>query len=262
MKQTKNNQRRKFLQNTTLASLAFLASSQTNCDAKANNILFDNNTIPNIPKDLKILLQGDSITDGGRNRGNYYANNSHGMGSGYVYQIVSQLLGEHPDKQFKCYNRGISGHKVFQLDNRWEDDCLNLKPDVLSILIGVNDFWHSLGDHYNGTAKTYETDLRKLLARTKKALPNVKLILAEPFAVDGGTAVSDPKWKTEFPAYRVASKKLADEFDANFLPFQSLFDNALTKAPVAYWCPDGVHPSMAGSHLMAKAWLEVFYQLF
>ena len=156
------------------------------------------------------------------------------MGGGYVYQIVSQLLGTHPKSDLRCYNRGISGLKVFQLANRWEDDCLQLKPDVLSILIGVNDFWHTLSHNYQGTVEVYESDLRKLLDRTKKELPSVKLIMGEPFAVAGGTAIGPP-WVKDFPAYREAAHKIAKDYDAVFIPYQRIFDEELYVAPVSYW---------------------------
>lgn len=209
-----------------------------------------------VPEGLTIVFQGDSITDAGRDRGNYYANQGRGMGTGYVHQIVSHLLGTLPEKGIKCYNRGISGHKVFQLADRWDIDCLNLQPDVLSILIGVNDYWHMLGGRYHGTAQIYETDLRALLKRTKTARPEVKIIMGEPFAVAGGSAIDDA-WGP-FDEYRIIAKKLAGEFDAAFLPFHQIFSDALKVAPVDYWCPDGVHPSIAGGHLMKKAWIEAF----
>ena len=206
-----------------------------------------------------IVFQGDSITDAGRDRGNYYANQGRGMGQGYVYQIVSELLGAMPDERWQCYNRGISGHKVFQLADRWDIDCLYLKPEILSILIGVNDYWHGLNGRYDGTAETYEDDFRKLLLRTKEALPEVKLMIGEPFAVAGGTAIDD-RWQP-FDAYRSIAKELALEFDAAFIPYHSVFAEALSIAPVEYWCPDGVHPSIAGAHLMKKAWMEAFKSL-
>lgn len=209
-----------------------------------------------LPDNLRILFQGDSITDAGRDRGNYYANATSGMGHGYVYQIVADLLGKHPDSKLSCFNRGISGHKVFQLADRWDIDCLSLKPDVLSILIGVNDYWHMLNGRYDGTVAIYENDYRRLLQQTKEALPDVKLIIGEPFAVNGGTAI-DEKW-SDFDAYREAARQLADEFDAAWVPYHTIFSAALDHAPVTYWCPDGVHPSMAGAYLMKEAWLQAF----
>lgn len=214
----------------------------------------------NIPENLTILMQGDSITDAGRDKAKYYANDAAGMGRGYVYQIVSNLLGSQPEANLRFYNRGISGHKVFQLADRWEDDCMQLKPDVLSILIGVNDFWHSL-TNYKGTVEVYEADFRKLLDRTLTALPNVKLIIGEPFAVKGGKAI-DKRWFPDFPEYQVAAAKIAKEYKAEFIPYQKIFNDVLNIAPVSYWCPDGVHPSIAGGHLMKEAWIEAFENLY
>ena len=211
------------------------------------------------PKEMTILFQGDSITDAGRDRSRYYANETAGMGSGYVFQIVAHLLGNNPDKEWKYYNRGISGNKVFQLRDRWADDCLQLRPDVLSVLIGVNDFWHSL-NNYDGTVKIYEEDLRKLLDMTLKEMPDLKLILGEPFAVKGGSAI-DERWYPDFPEYQVAASRIAKDYNAQFVPYQKVFDEALEIAPASYWCPDGVHPSMAGAYLMKEAWLEAFTKI-
>lgn len=219
--------------------------------------LFSGN--PTLPQGLRILFQGDSITDAGRDRGDYYANSGRGMGGGYVYQIVSELLGNYPDAELECFNRGISGHKVFQLAERWDLDCLAIKPDVLSILIGVNDFWHMINGRYAGTVQIYENDFRKLLLQTRESLPGVKLIIGEPFAVQGGSAI-DEKWSA-FQPYRQVASQLATEFDAAFIPYHSVFAAALQKAPVDYWCPDGVHPSIAGAHLMKLAWMEAFNRI-
>lgn len=212
------------------------------------------------PGKLTVLFQGDSITDAGRDKSRYYANETAGMGSGYVFQIVSHLLGTNPDMQWKYYNRGISGNKVYQLADRWEDDCLQLNPDVISILIGVNDFWHTLND-YDGTVQVYEDDFRKLLDRTLAALPGVKLIIGEPFAVKGGRAIDD-RWFPEFPKYQEAARRIANEYKTSFVPYQLIFDQALEYAPASYWCPDGVHPSMAGAYLMKEAWLKAFNDIF
>lgn len=244
--------RRDFLRKTSLAAVA-ATGIPTIVEAAEQQPLSGENGPAGA---LTILFQGDSITDAGRDRGNYYANNADGMGKGYVHHIVTNLLGTSPQQNLRCYNRGISGHKVFQLADRWDDDCLQLRPDVLSILIGVNDYWHTLSSGYAGTVQTYETDYRKLMERTKKELPATRLIICEPFAVAGGTAINE-KWK-DFEAYRVVAKKIATEFGAAFVPFQSVFDEALKLAPASYWCPDGVHPSLAGAYLMKEEWLRVF----
>lgn len=167
--------------------------------------------------------------------------------------IASHLLAERADAGLKIYNRGISGHKVFQLAERWDKDCIALKPNLVSILIGVNDIWHRLNGQYNGTIEIYEKDYRALLTRTKKELPGVKLVVCEPFVLRTG-AVNE-KWFPDFDGYRAAAKKLATEFGAVFVPFQSAFDEAVKKAPPAHWAGDGVHPSMAGAYLMGRTWL-------
>jgi lysophospholipase L1-like esterase len=164
-------------------------------------------------------------------------------------------LFKYADKNLKIYNKGISGNKVYQLTERWDADCLDIKPNLLSILIGVNDFWHTLTGGYKGTVETYTTDFKKLLDRTKQALPDVKLIIGEPFAVKGVKAVDD-KWYPAFDAYRTSAKEIASQYDAVWIPYQSIFDKAIETAPGSYWTIDGVHPSVAGAQLMAHAWLE------
>jgi lysophospholipase L1-like esterase len=139
---------------------------------------------------------------------------------------------------------------------------MNLKPDVLSILIGVNDFWHTLTNNYNGTAKTFEGDLRKMLERTITSLPDMKLIIGEPFVVLGGSAINESKWIPAFRAYQKAAANIAKEFNAVWLPYQNVFDDALKQNDVSYWCPDGVHPSMAGNALMAEAWIKAFNSIY
>jgi len=208
-----------------------------------------------IGKGDTVLLQGDSITDAGRSRKQEdKANNIGGMGHGYALLILAGLLGKQRDPDLKVYNRGISGHKVFQLADRWDKDCLDLKPDVVSILIGVNDIWHKLDGRYDGTIEIYERDYRALLKRTQQALPNVKLVICEPFVLRCG-AVND-KWFPDFDGYRAAAKRVATDFKAVFVPFQSMFDKAVQDAPPQYWAADGVHPTLAGAQLMADAWLE------
>jgi len=162
-----------------------------------------------IPDGQTILFQGDSITDAGRNRSHYYANQGGGMGSGYVKHAVTSLMGRHADKDLQFYNRGISGHRVFELANRWTDDCLYLQPDVLSILIGVNDFWHIIDFGYSGTVEIYERDYNLLLDRTLKELPDVKLIIGEPFVLYDGTAIKVDQWLGVFDKYQSAARRVA-----------------------------------------------------
>ena len=243
--------RRKFITNAAIGALASIAVpdivSAATADAASKKIQLNTGDV--------ILFQGDSITDWGRNKSDVTPNSFQMLGNGYVYLASAELLLKNPGKDLKIYNKGISGNKVFQLADRWDNDCLAIKPNVLSIMIGVNDFWHTLTSGYKGTIETYRTDFKKLLDRTKQALPDVRLVIGEPFAINGVKAVSD-KWYPAFNDYRAASKEIANDFDAVFIPYQSIFDEAIKSAPGSYWTNDGVHPSMAGANLMAHAWLK------
>ena len=203
-----------------------------------------------------VLFQGDSITDAGRSRERAgEANVQPAMGGGYAAMAAATLLsGPHGD-ELSIKNRGVSGNKVFQLDARWEEDCLALQPDLLSILIGVNDIWHTLGGNYDGTVEVYERDYHALLERTRAALPDVRLVVCEPFVLRCG-AVNEG-WFPEFDEYRAAARRVAEAHGAAWVPFQERFEQALSFAPPEYWAGDGVHPSAAGAALMADAWLEV-----
>ena len=243
--------RREFIKKASIAGPLALSFSQIVSSAFAASPV---ERMP-IKKDDVILFQGDSITDAGRNREDLSANSTRGLGTGYAYLAGSKLLYDHPDKNLKIFNRGISGNKVYQLAERWDADCVDLKPTVLSILIGVNDFWHMLSGKYDGTVETYRKDLEALLRRTKEKLPDVRLIVGEPFAVTDVKAV-DASWFPRFTEYQKAARELAGQFKAVFIPYQSIFDKATKSAPGVYWTFDGVHPSIAGSQLMAHAVLK------
>lgn len=252
MSKNEQNTRRTFLRNLSLASAASLSIPQLVSSVYAAE------PAPKkiaLQKDDVILFQGDSITDAGRKKEDEGFNTPAILGSGYAMLAASDLLYKYADKSLKIYNRGISGNKVYQLAERWQKDCLDIKPNVLSILIGVNDFWHTLTNGYKGTIYTYRDDLTALLNRTRQALPGVKLIIGEPFAVSGIKAV-DEKWYPAFNDYRAAAKDIASSFGAVFIPYQSIFDKAQKEAPGVYWTGDGVHPTLAGAHLMSHAWME------
>ncbi|MDH4240245.1 MAG: SGNH/GDSL hydrolase family protein [Phycisphaerae bacterium] len=244
--------RRNFIKSFTATAVGGTALLLSGC----NSVSSSHRKKSIIQKESIILFQGDSITDAGRDRSREKsANDPNGLGRGYVYSIATQLLADRAGDGLQIYNRGISGNKVFQLADRWDKDCLDLKPDILSILIGVNDIWHSLNGNYDGTVEKYEKDYRALLNRTRKALAKVQLVICEPFVLRCG-AVND-KWFPEFDKYRAVSKKMSKEFNALFVPFQSMFDNAVKQAPPSHWAGDGVHPSMAGAYLMGQEWLEI-----
>jgi lysophospholipase L1-like esterase len=202
-----------------------------------------------------ILFQGDSITDAGRDKIQQLPNHARSFGTGYAYILAAGLLKDLADKGLTFYNRGISGNKVYQLAERWQEDCIDLKPDILSILIGVNDYWHMRNGRYDGTPEVYEEGYRELLNRTKSELPDIKLIICEPFVLAGTSAVDDT-WLEPFSKYQEIASRLADEFKATWVPFQKAFTNAAGIASPVYWTHDGVHPSMPGCQLMAETWLN------
>lgn len=203
-----------------------------------------------------ILFQGDSITDAGRDKKRQAANDPRSLGVGYPAHTAGGILRDHASLGLQVHNRGISGNKVPDLDARWDKDCLDLKPDVLSILIGVNDIWHKLNGRYDGTPEVYRDGFAALLERTKKALPDTKLVICEPFVLRCG-AVND-SWFPEFETRRKFAREVADGAGALWVPFQEMFDEAVASGTKPeYWAGDGVHPSVAGHALMAKTWREV-----
>ena len=202
----------------------------------------------------RILFQGDSITDCGRDRsGNTLAAGS-GLGTGYPTFVAAYLLAHHPETQWDIINRAISGNRIVDLYARWKADALNLRPDILSIMIGVNDTWHEFQSHNGVDVPRYARFYRELLEWTKRELPNIKFILFEPYVHEFG-AVGEG-WKQEIDQRRAIVKDLAAEFNAAFIPTQTILDNALAKAPQEYWTHDGVHPKAAGHMLFAEEWLK------
>ncbi|MHB9139828.1 MAG: SGNH/GDSL hydrolase family protein [Victivallaceae bacterium] len=208
-------------------------------------------------KNQVILFQGDSITDCGRGRDKIEANN--GLGTGYPYLVAAKLLCDRAEEKLNFYNLGISGNRIVDLYARWKSDALNLNPDVVSILIGVNDTWHEFGNKNGVEVPRYEQFYRMLLEWTVKARPNVKLVLCEPFVFVCGAVTAE--WLPEINQRREVVRKLAKEFSAIFIPYQELFDNALKQAPAEYWLRDGVHPTLAGHQLIAEAWLKATAQI-
>lgn len=202
-----------------------------------------------------LLFQGDSITDVGRDRTIATANNASALGSGYPMLLTGMLRERHPDRDLQVFNRGVSGNIVPDLQQRWQTDTLDVKPSFLSILIGVNDVWHTLGKSpADEVVRTYEAGYTALLGQTKSALPNARLIVLEPFVLHTGT-VTDA-WFPEFDQMRAACRRVADHANAQFVPLHEMFQQRAAQADPAYWAADGVHPTAAGHEAIARQWID------
>jgi lysophospholipase L1-like esterase len=208
----------------------------------------------NLKPSAKILFQGDSITDSSRHRECLDVRNPACFGHGYVNFIVGQLLGEHPEKNWTFYNRGISGERSVDLCERWSEQALSLAPDAISILIGVNDVWHGTGGRNNGVEPArFAAAYRQILDRTREKLPEAQMILCEPFV---GTCGDLRERLAGVWTLAQITRQLAQEYQLPFVPFQAALDEAEKKAPGTYWAYDGVHPTPAGHYLLAKTWLK------
>ncbi|MCW3093376.1 MAG: hypothetical protein JWP81_4445 [Ferruginibacter sp.] len=240
------NQRRRFLKNiTALGAMTMLEAGSANALPLAGN---------KEGSGFTFLFQGDSITDGNRTRNSDW---NHVMGHGYQYIIASKLWYDFPAKGYHFFNRGISGNKVTDLAARWQKDTLELKPDVLSILIGINDVSAFINGDKKFSAEQFELGYRALLIETKQALPGIRLVLCEPFILPVGRVKE--KWQEysdEIEQRGQIVKRLSVEYNTVLVDFQNAFNKALTKAPAEYWIWDGIHPMPAGHELMAIEWMR------
>ena len=205
---------------------------------------------------MKILFQGDSVTDCGRGNSGGCGYEQGAMGPGYPGLVKSRLSCDRPGAGLEFDNRGISGNRVVDLYARWRSDCINLAPDILSILIGVNDSWHE--QYGNGVevpraARIYN----ELLDWTIEKLPAVKLVLLEPFTAaesDHGKNFG-AEVRERGAVVKAAAERLGPD-RAVFVPLQSILDEACARAPWQHWTADGVHPTPAGHQLIADAWIR------
>jgi acyl-CoA thioesterase I len=202
----------------------------------------------------RILFQGDSITDAHRSRDDAGENSAAGLGVGYANLVASHFLASQPTAGMRFLNRGISGHRVVDLYARWKVDALNLQPNVISILVGINDTWHEFNNSNGVELPRFETIYRLMLQMTREALPDVALVLCEPFALPCGEVTAD--WLPDVAARIDVVHRLAAEFGAVLVPFQQALNVAVASGDPAYWAYDGVHPTPAGHRCMADCWLQ------
>jgi lysophospholipase L1-like esterase len=239
--------RRKFILQSCMTGIAAVFPTAAFAGSK-------NYTTDSTQKPTTILFQGDSITDGNRGRS---SDPNHIMGHGYAFSVASRLGADFPERNLHFINKGISGNTVEDLAARWQQDALELKPDVISILVGVNDINSRFRNNNGSTAADFQLAYLQLLDNTRKALPSALLVLGEPFILPVGMVQENvAQWNSAMEEVQAVVKKLAKDFEAVFLPYQQIFSEACKKAPAAYWIWDGIHPTVPGHELMARAWIK------
>lgn len=210
-----------------------------------------------------ILFQGDSITDCGRNREDIRS-----TGVGYAHMVKGQLGCEHPGV-YEFINKGIGGNRIVDIYARIKSDIINLKPDYMSLLIGVNDVWHELNGVQNGvSAEKFEKIYDMLISEILEALPNIKVMIMEPFVLEGpntcGTEMFPDRWdqfRTEVPLRAAAAKRIAEKYNLMYVTLQDKFDEACKHAEAVYWLEDGVHPTAMGHWMIKNEWMKAFQEM-
>ena len=200
-----------------------------------------------------ILFQGDSITDAGRSR-----EDDDNLGVGYPTLVKGELMFECPG-EYRFLNRGISGNRVVDLYARIKADILNLKPDVMSILIGVNDVWHEFGAHNGVSADKYFKIYSMLIQEIREALPETRIMILEPFVLrEAATEAHWEEFREEVRKRAQMAKAVAEKYELSFITLQEKFDEAAKLAPNNYWLRDGVHPTTEGHELIKREWIRAF----
>lgn len=200
---------------------------------------------------MKILFQGDSITDAGRKR-----EDGSSKGMGYPTLVAAKLGFDYPN-EYEFINRGISGNRISDLFARIKVDMINESPDVMSILIGVNDVWTEIIGGNGIREDLFETIYDLLINELKKALPDLRIM--EPFVLNGtATEHSLKEFKTEVALRGAAARRVAEKHGLEFIPLQEKFVEAAKLAAESYWLYDGVHPTAAGHELIAREWMKQF----
>lgn len=208
-----------------------------------------------------LLFTGDSITDGLRyKKKEQQWDLNHQMGHSYAY-ILNGLLGSlYPEKGLRFVNRGVSGNRVIDLYARNEVDLFPVRPDILTILVGVNDGPTDHNDFKPTPVEKYERIYRLLLTEVKEKLPDCRIILMEPFVCRAGRLGGDPEefavWDTCVRSYAAAVKRISKDLGTYFVPLQEVFDRQCAEYAPEYWCWDGIHPTENGHGLIARQWLK------
>ena len=196
---------------------------------------------------MRILFQGDSITDGGRNR-----NDPHSVGWGYTLYASRYIMERHPDIDFEFLNFGIAGNQSSDLVGRWTTDCIEWQPDIVSIMIGVNDTWHRAHNREWLSNEQFEANYRNLLERVKNET-NAKIIMMEQFLLP-----TDDKeyFREDINPKIMITRKLAREFADVYVPTDGLLASAYIGNEPTAFAADGVHPTAFGADYIGKIYCE------
>lgn len=221
----------------------------------------------------RVLFIGDSITDGawGNSGGGAKPSSqralwdmNHIYGHGYMYLCAAHYQGRYPSQDYEFFNRGISGNTLSDLEKRWKSDAIDIKPDVLSILIGTNDVDVLLKQGSNSFDYVeWERRYRRLLDEALDAHPNLKLVLCAPFVANTGKMRETSNYGVREEMIKECAevvKKIAKDYNAIFVPYHQMFATLIAKTPKAkntYWIWDGIHPTAAGHQQMADLWIKV-----
>lgn len=210
----------------------------------------------------RILFQGDSITDCGRPRENFY-----GLGNGYANFVKASLGMDFPN-EYEFINRGVNGNRIVDLYARIKSDFINLKPDYASIYIGVNDAWHEIVWCNGVETEKFEKIYSMLIEEIKVACPETKLIIIAPFVLEGESTCNTEKIPDKFERFKkdvaekaAVAKKIAEKYGLPLIELQPAFDEACTKASAEYWTGDGVHPTPCGHEIIKRLWIETFNKI-
>ena len=201
-----------------------------------------------IKPDDRVLFTGDSITDCQRVR-----DNPTHLGVGYAAFTGARLQMLLGSPELKIFNRGISGNRMKDLLGRLDADLLDLKPTVVSVLIGINDTWRRYDKNDPTDVSVFERDYRTFLERIREGL-QARVVLLEPFLLH--VPGDRHTWREDLNPKIDVVRRLAAEFEAELIPLDGIFAKAATQAPAAFWAADGVHPTAAGHALIAETWLD------
>mgnify|MGYP005772207665 CR=1 FL=1 len=197
---------------------------------------------------MTVLFQGDSVTDCGRDR-----ENAEDLGFGYAVMAASEFSARNPRRNVKFINRGISGNRVRDLRSRWQEDCIDLKPDLVSIMIGINDTWRRFDADSITTPEEYERDYRYILNEIRTKLPKTKIVLMDPFFLPIGDKEG---WREDLDPRIAIVRSLAKEFGAVYIPLDGLFAAQYIISEPEKYSQDGVHPNWTGHAFIADKFLE------